>query len=72
MLCGLPERFASEMTKIVPEKVKLNIIAANNDRKLTAWQGASIVSALTSFYRVWIQKKEWVEKGERVLLEKSF
>lgn len=37
----------------------------------STWRGAAILSCLGSAQELWIQPKEWAEKGQKLLREKA-
>lgn len=72
LINGFSERLANELEAIVSEKTKLSITAANTDRTFLAWQGASNITNIGTFAKLWISKKEYQEQGDRIFLMKTF
>jgi len=72
LINGFSERLASELDPLISEKTKLSITAANVDRTFLAWQGASTITNINSFSKLWISKKDMQEHGDRIFLMKNF
>ncbi len=72
LINGFSERLANELEPLVSDKTKLSITAANSDRTVLAWQGASSITNISSFSKLWISKKEHQEEGDRIFLIKNF
>ena len=72
LINGFSERLASELDPLISEKTKLSITAANVDRTFLAWQGASTITNINSFSKLWITKKDMQEYGDRIFLMKNF
>lgn len=71
MIRGFPERLGQELSVCAPPNAQLNIIAPAVDKRLLAWQGASIVTQLSSFANMWVTAADFAESGERALLTKA-
>jgi len=56
MYPGMPERLTKEMVNLAPSKVKININAPA-ERKFSVWIGGSILSSLSTFSTMWIEKE---------------
>jgi centractin len=72
MTVGFTERLHEELDKILQNQIKINITAVNTDRSLLAWQGASFITNINSFPKLWISKKDWEEEGEQIFNKKYF
>lgn len=72
MMNGFVERLSEEMDNKVGDRFKCNITAVNTDRSLLAWQGASFITNINSFPKLWISKKDWEEEGEQIFYKKHF
>ncbi|CDW84057.1 actin [Stylonychia lemnae] len=68
---GIGERMCIEMRQIASSTQKVKILAPP-ERKYSAWQGASILSALSTFQTMWINKQEYDESGPAVIHRKCF
>lgn len=71
MLQMFPERLLTEVKKSVAKDIKIKIHAPS-ERQFSCWAGGSILSALGSFKKMWISKKEFEEYGDKILAMKSF
>ena len=70
MLNGFAERLATELSPFVNDNTPM-LNAPMTDRAQMAWQGASILSGLSNFSKMWISKKELDEQGDRIFSIKS-
>jgi len=66
---GLPERLYAEMAALVPNGVKVHIVAEPH-RRYTVWIGASILSQLSMFEGMLIMKNEYEECGSSIVHRK--
>jgi len=71
MYKGLPERLAKEVGNLAPSSVKPKVVAPP-ERKYSVWIGGSILSSLTTFQNMWIQKREYDESGPQIVHNKCF
>jgi actin len=71
MYKGLPERLAKEVGNLAPSSVKPKVVAPP-ERKYSVWIGGSILSSLTTFQSMWIQKREYDEAGPTIVHNKCF
>jgi actin len=71
MFRGLPERLTKDITALAPAAVKPRVVAPP-ERKYSVWIGGSILSSLTSFQSMWIQKSEYDEAGPSIVHSKCF
>lgn len=55
MLPGMTERTSKELNKIIPPTMKANVIGLPN-RQFLSWIGGSILSSLSTFQSMWINK----------------
>ena len=69
---GFNARFAKELEMLVNDKTVVRINVFNNDSSLFAWQGAYAISSQNTFQKLWIDKDEYAESGDRIFLEKVF
>lgn len=69
---GFSERFAKEITNLLGDNTKVEITAPNVDRSYIVFQGASSITSINAFSKMWITKKELQEKGDRIFMEKHF
>lgn len=66
---GFGSRLKKEIKGLIPASLEVNVLAPN-ERKYSAWLGASILSNLSSFSNKWISKADFEEQGTRVLAQK--
>ncbi len=67
MFPGIAERLLKELMALTPMKVK---VVAPEDRKYTAWNGASILASLSTFHQMWITKSDFMESGKMIINRK--
>ncbi len=67
----LQERLNKEITNLVPEGVKVKIIAPV-ERKFSIWIGGSVLSTLATFQSSWITSEEYNETGSSIVHRKCF
>ncbi|XP_060062928.1 actin-3, muscle-specific-like [Ylistrum balloti] len=71
MFPGMADRFKKELDGIVPNNVKVKVIAPP-ERKYSVWIGGSILGSLSSFHQMWISKQEYDECGPGIVHRKCF
>jgi len=71
MFDGIAERLTSEIKALAPQKIDVKVIASPQ-RRYIVWIGASIVSQLSSFQDMLIQKSEYDEIGPSIVHRKCF
>ena len=71
MFEGLQERLNKEISLLVPQTVKVKIIAPV-ERKYSVWIGGSVLSTLATFQTSWITKEEFDEIGSAIVQRKCF
>jgi len=71
MFTGIDKRLSKEMTTLAPASVKVKIVAPP-ERKYSVWIGGSILSSLSTFQDMWIQKDEYDESGPGIVHRKCF
>jgi len=71
MFTGIDARLSKEMTALAPASVKVKIVAPP-ERKYSVWIGGSILSSLSTFQDMWIQKDEYDESGPGIVHRKCF
>lgn len=57
-ITGFSERFAKEITNLLGDNTKVEITAPNVDRSYIVFQGASSITSINAFSKMWITKKE--------------
>jgi len=67
----IDKRLNKEMTALAPASVKVKIVAPP-ERKYSVWIGGSILSSLSTFQDMWIQKDEYDESGPGIVHRKCF
>jgi len=68
-LSGLKERLQKELSDVLPETTKINIITPEAT-SYSEWIGASIIASKKSSNRLWITKKEYEERGPDIIHQK--
>jgi len=71
MFADIDKRLTKEMTALAPASVKVKIVAPP-ERKYSVWIGGSILSSLSTFQDMWIQKDEYDESGPGIVHRKCF
>jgi len=71
MFADIDKRLNKEMTALAPASVKVKIVAPP-ERKYSVWIGGSILSSLSTFQDMWIQKDEYDESGPGIVHRKCF
>ncbi|BHF77483.1 Actin-6 [Sparganum proliferum] len=66
---GLVERLQNEVNHLFGAKVPAKVVAPP-ERKYSVWIGGSILSSLSSFNRMWITQKEYMEYGSSIVHRK--
>ncbi len=71
MMPGFVQRLGKEMIALTPATTRIRI-AADPEREYSAWIGGSILTALTTFEKMWISKQEYNEYGPSIVHRKCF
>lgn len=71
MFPGMAERMNKELSALVPNTMKIKIVAPP-ERKYSVWIGGSILASLSSFQSMWITKEEYDECGPSIVHRKCF
>merc|ERR1712223_1236149 len=71
MFPGIDTRLRKEIQQLAPAAVKVKIVAPP-ERKYSVWIGGSILSSLSTFQDMWIQKDEYDESGPGIVHRKCF
>lgn len=70
---GLDARLMKEMTLVAPPLTKIEyILTQARKRKLSAWNGGSILSHLDTFDDAYVKKWEYDEFGSSIVHRKCF
>ena len=67
---GTQNKVFSEINNLINQNVKIKIHSPKNPQ-LLCWIGGSIVTELEIFKKMWISKKDFEEKGEKILHEQT-
>jgi actin beta/gamma 1 len=59
---GIADRLNKEMVALVPNTMKVKVVAPP-ERKYSVWIGGSILASLSTFQQMWISKQEYDESG---------
>lgn len=71
MFPGMRDRLEKELKGIVPNSMKVRVVAPV-ERKYSVWIGGSILASLSSFQPQWITDQEYKEVGARIVHRKCF
>jgi len=71
MFEGIENRMEHEMKALAPASMHVKIFAPP-ERKYSVWIGGSILSALSTFQKMWISKQEYDESGPQIVHRKCF
>jgi len=71
MFPGIAERLNKEVVALAPSSMKIKVIAPP-ERKYSVWIGGSILSSLSTFQTMWINKTEYDESGPSIVHRKCF
>ncbi|XP_041046053.1 actin-like isoform X2 [Carcharodon carcharias] len=71
MYPGIVHRMQKEFTAVVPDEMKIKIIAPS-ERKYSVWIGGSILASLSTFQQMWIIKQRYDESGPSIVHRKCF
>lgn len=71
MFPGIEERLTNEMKMLAPASVKVRVVAPA-ERKYSVWIGGSILSALSTFQEMWVQREQYDECGPQIVHRKCF
>ncbi|KAL4695316.1 hypothetical protein H8959_000411 [Pygathrix nigripes] len=71
MYPGIADRMQKEITALAPSTMKIKIIAPP-ERKYSVWIGGSILTSLSTFQQMWINKQEYDESGPSIVHRKCF
>jgi actin len=71
MFPGIDIRLLNEMKQLAPASVKVKIVAPA-ERKYSVWIGGSILSSLSTFQEMWINKNEYDDCGPGIVHRKCF
>ncbi|XP_060086214.1 actin, cytoplasmic-like [Ylistrum balloti] len=71
MFAGIADRMSKELSAIVPNSMKVKVIAPP-ERKYSVWIGGSILGSLSTFQQMWISKDEYDECGPSIVHRKCF
>jgi len=69
MFNGIAERMQKEIKALAPDSMTIKIIAPP-ERKYSVWIGGSILSSLSTFEEMWINKGEYDEAGPSIVHRK--
>ena len=67
---GMKERIYKEIKKLAPKNAKVRLHTPSNPENC-CWIGGNIISSLEISKEMWISIKEWMEKGENIILTRT-
>ena len=68
---GMDVRLLPELTNLVPKGAKVKTIVPP-ERKISSWIGGSILTSLSTFREMWVNKAEYEESGPSIVHRKCF
>lgn len=69
-LRALPDRLKQMLAKsAAPDTANVEVLA-NASRKFASWIGGSILASVPDFQRMWINRREYEERGKSVIHSK--
>merc|ERR1719433_1936988 len=71
MFPAIDARLKKEISNLAPSAIKVKIVAPP-ERKYSVWIGGSILSSLSTFQEMWINKDEYDESGPGIVHRKCF
>ena len=71
MIPGMRDRMLQEVTKAVPNSIRVKVIAPP-ERKYSVWIGGSILASLQTFDEQWVTKEMYDENGPKILTRMCF
>jgi len=71
MFPNIDVRLTNEMKQLAPASIKVKIVAPP-ERKYSVWIGGSILSSLSTFQEMWINRTEYDEAGPAIVHRKCF
>jgi len=71
MFAGIANRVQREIEALAPKSIKVKVIAPP-ERQYSVWIGGSILSSLSTFQAMWIDRAEFEEAGPSVVHRKCF
>ncbi|CAH8385404.1 unnamed protein product [Eruca vesicaria subsp. sativa] len=71
MFPGFADRMSKELAVLVPDSMKLKVVAPP-ERVNSAWVGGSILASLSTFQEMWVTKAEYDEIGPWIIHRKCF
>jgi len=71
MFTGIDARLKKELSALAPANAKIKIVAPP-ERKYSVWIGGSILSSLSSFQDMWVQREEFDDVGPGIVHRKCF
>ncbi|CAD8127352.1 unnamed protein product [Paramecium sonneborni] len=66
---GFKERLGKELASLAPQNIKIKVVA-QPERNYSAWIGGSILSSLSTFQSMWINRSEYDESGPTIVHRK--
>merc|ERR1712070_807608 len=68
MFTNLPERLKAEVQGLLSEAEASNVgLIAPPDRDSAVWVGGSLLTSLSTFDKMWIQRQHYEEEGPRIV-----
>ena len=71
MFAGIANRVQREIEALAPKSIKVKVIAPP-ERQYSVWIGGSILSSLSTFQAMWVNRSEYEETGPSIVHRKCF
>ncbi|KAK1865638.1 hypothetical protein I4F81_008167 [Pyropia yezoensis] len=71
MFAGIASRVQKEVETLAPASIKIKVIAPP-ERQYSVWIGGSILSSLSTFQAMWVNRSEYEETGPSIVHRKCF
>ncbi len=68
---GFNGKLAKELDNLVGQKQTVTVKVFNDQTQNFAWMGAAVISSQNTFQKLWIDRQEYQENGDRIFLEKA-
>ena len=69
---GTSERIHKNLRDLTSQQKNLEIKVHPNTHQYSAWQGASVLTCLPEFEKMWISQQDYVRDGPGVVFKKCF
>ncbi|KAI9593780.1 actin family [Syncephalis fuscata] len=71
LFTGFVDRLQLELSMMAPSsKVRIHAAPNSIERRISSWQGGSVLASLGTFHQMWISRKEFEEQGAQIVHKK--